>query len=118
VARKDRQKKRTGRDRISQSQLQAYRARQEAVASREEVEQRRLDEQRREREREARAAARAEEQYADVLGTARDESDEAPKLSPEYIAGEYASVRQELNRIAIWGGLSFVLLAIIAVYMN
>jgi hypothetical protein len=117
VARKDK-KKRSSKDRISQSQLQAYRARQEATLSREEVEQRRAEEQKRLREREALAAQRAEEQYADVLGTRREPEEEVPKLSPERIAAEYASVRQELNRIAIWGGLSFVLLAIIAIYMS
>lgn len=118
MARKDRQRKRSGKDRFSQQELQAYRARQEAVLSREEVEQRRAEEERREREREQRAAARAEDQYSETLGIKREEKPDVPKLSPEQIAADYASVRQELVRIAIWGGFSFVLLAIAAVYMS
>lgn len=117
MARKDR-KKRSGKERVSQSQLQAYRARQEAVLSREEVEQRREEERRRQLRREEQMASEAEYQYADVLGIRQEEEEDGPKLSPEQIAADYASVNSELTRILVIGGLMFVLLAIIAVYMN
>lgn len=118
MARKDK-KKRSGKERVSQQQLQAYRARQEATLSREEAEQRRAEEQRRLQQREEDAAKRYEEDYADVLGVAREEEPEdVPTLSPEQIAADYASVRQELSSIAVWGGLMFVLLAALTVYMS
>ncbi len=118
MARKDK-KKRSGREKFSPSQLQAYKARQDAVLSREEVERRREEERQRQLKREEEIAAAAEEQYADVLGVRReDDDDDTPKLSPEQIAADYRSVRSELTRIGIWGGFTFVLLAVIAVYMN
>jgi cytochrome oxidase assembly protein ShyY1 len=117
MARKER-KKRSRSDKISPAQLQAYRARQEAVLSREEVEHRREEERRRQLRREEEMAAQAEYQYADVLGTKQEEEEDVPKLTPEQIAADYASVNSELYRIAIWGGLSFLLLIIIAIYMN
>jgi hypothetical protein len=61
MARKEK-KKRSGREKISQSQLQAYRARQEAVLSREEVERRREEDRRRQLRREEQMAAEAENQ--------------------------------------------------------
>ena len=112
-----RKKKRDGKKGVSQAQLQAYRARQEATLSREEVEQRREAERRQAQRREEQAVERAESSFFE--GSRNESSDDdQPKLSAEYIASEYASVRQELNRIAVWGGLSFFLLAIIAVYMS
>jgi hypothetical protein len=117
MARKEK-KRRPGKEKISQSQLQAYRARQEAVLSREEVDRRREDERRRQLRREEQLAADAEYQYADVLGIRQEEEEDVPKLSPEQIAADYRSVSSELYRIAIWGGLMFVMLAIIAVYMS
>jgi hypothetical protein len=117
MARKEK-KKRSGREKISQSQLQAYRARQEAVLSREEVERRREEDRRRQLRREEQMAAEAENQYADVLGIKQEEEEDVPKLSPEQIAADYASVNQELYRIALWGSLMFVLLVAIAFYMN
>jgi hypothetical protein len=118
MARKEK-KKRSGREKVSQSQLQAYRARQEAVLSREEVEQRREEERQRQLRREERMAAEAEHDYADVLGINRDEEfEDVPKLSPERIAADYASVNKELYQIAIWGGITLLLLIAIAIYMN
>lgn len=117
MARKDK-KRRSGKERVSPSQLQAYRARQEAVLSREEVERRREEERQRQLRREEMLAAEAEGRYADVLGIQREEQEEVPKLSPEQIAADYASVGQELTRIAIWGGMTCLLLVIIAIYMN
>ncbi len=117
MARKDK-KRRSGKEKISPSQLQAYRARQEAVLSREEVERRREEERQRQLRREERMAAEAEGQYADVLGVRQEEQEDVPKLSPEQIAADYASVGKELTRIAIWGGMTLLLLIIIAVYMN
>jgi hypothetical protein len=117
MARKER-KKRSRNEKISPAQLQAYRARQEAVLSREEVEQRREEERQRQLQREEEMAAQAEYQYADVLGIKREEEEEVPTLSPEQIAADYKSVHAELYRIALWGGLSFLLLIVIAIYMN
>jgi hypothetical protein len=117
MARKEK-KRRSGKEKISQSQLQAYRARQEAVLSREEVEARREEERRRQLRREEQMAAEAEMDYADVLGTRREEQEEVPTLSPEQIAADYRSVNQELVRIGIWGGATFILLIAIAIYMN
>ncbi|TVR74906.1 MAG: hypothetical protein EA415_05185 [Sphaerobacteraceae bacterium] len=116
MARKE--KKRPGKEKISQSQLQAYRARQEAVLSREEVERRREEEQRRQLRREEEMASDYEHQYADVLGITREEEEEVPKLSPEQIAADYQAVHGELYRIAIWGGITVLLLIAIAVAMN
>ena len=117
MARKEK-KKRSGKEKISQSQLQAYRARQEAVLSREEVEQRREEERRRQLRREEQMAAEAETEFADVLGIQREEQEEVPTLSPEQIAADYRSVNQELVRIGIWGGFTFVLLVMISIYMT
>lgn len=118
MARKDK-KKRSGKERVSQQQLQAYRARQEATLSREEAEKRRAEEQRRLQQREEEAAKRYEDEYADVLGVPREESPEDhPTLTPEQIAADYRSVRQELAQIAVWGGLMFILLFAIAFYMS
>ncbi len=117
MARKEK-KKRSGKEKISQSQLQAYRARQEAVLSREEVEQRREEERRRQLRREEQMAAEAEMDYADVLGIQREEQEEVPTLSPEQIAADYQSVNKELVRIGIWGGFTFLLLIGIAIYMT
>jgi hypothetical protein len=116
VARKQKQKRRSGKERVSASQIQAYRARQEAVLPREEVERRIEEERRRERDREERTVERAEQS---VFGGSRDaRNEDQPRLTAEQIAAEYDGVRKELYRIAVLGGLSFVLLAIIAVYMN
>jgi hypothetical protein len=112
-----RKKKRDGKSRVSQSQLQAYRARQDAVLSREEVDRRREEERRRLRAREEQAVERAEEAWLGASNR-RQPEDDVPTLSAEYIASEYESVRKELYQIAIWGGLMFVLLAAIAVYMR
>jgi F0F1-type ATP synthase membrane subunit b/b' len=117
MARKDK-KRRSGKEKISQSQLQAYRARQEAVLSREEVERKREEERRRQLRREEQMAAEAEHEYADVLGIRREEQEEVPTLSPEQIAADYQSVNNELVRIAIWGGVTILLLIAIAVYMT
>jgi hypothetical protein len=117
MARKEKKKK-SGRERFSQSQLQAYRARQEAVLSREEVEQRREEERQRQLRREAQMADEAEQDYADVLGIHQEEEEEVPKLSPEQIAADYESVNRELVRIAIWGGMTVLLLVAIAIYMT
>ena len=118
MARKDR-KRRSGREKFSPAQLQAYRARQEAVLSREEVEKRRDEERQRQLRREAQMAAAAEEEYADVLGTRRKEvQQDVPKLTPEQIAADYRSVNDELVRIGIWGGAMFVLLAVLTVLLS
>lgn len=120
MARKDK-KKRSGKQGVSQQQVQAYRARQEATMSREEVEKRRAEEQRRLQQREEELARRYEEDYADSFGIPREQEDpmpDQPMLSPEQIAADYASVRQELSRILVWGGLMFVLLIAAAIYMN
>ncbi|MEX2425532.1 MAG: hypothetical protein WD401_02100 [Thermomicrobiaceae bacterium] len=118
MARKEK-KKRSARDKISPAQLQAYRARQEAVLSREEVERRREEERQRQLRREERMAAEAENEYADVLGISQDDTHEqVEKLSPERIAADYASVNRELYQIAIWGGITLLLLVAMAIYMN
>lgn len=120
MARKDK-KKRSGKERVSQQQVQAYRARQEATLSREEAEKRRAEEQRRLQQREEEAAKRFEQDYADSFGIPREQEEPAadvPKLTAEQIAADYASVRQELSRIVVWGGLMFLLLIAIAIYMN
>jgi hypothetical protein len=117
MARKEK-KRRSEKGKISQSQLQAYRARQEAVLSREEVERRREEERQRQLRREQLMASEYEEQYADVLGIKREEEEEVPKLSPEQIAADYAAVNKELYRIGIWGGATMLLLIAIAVFMN
>lgn len=117
MARKEK-KRRSGKEKISQSQLQAYRARQEAVLDREEVERRREEERRRQLRREEEMASEYEGQYADVLGIKNEEVEDVPKLSPEQIAADYAAVNQELYRIAIWGGMTILLLIVIAIAMN
>ena len=119
MARKGKQQKRRGgKERVSQAQLQAYRARQEAVLSREEVEQRRAEERRRERMREEAAVNAAEGYLTGGSRSPKDEQEDVPRLTAEQVAAEYSSVRQELYRIAIWGGVCFLLLFAVAFYMN
>jgi hypothetical protein len=91
--------RRKERQKFTDAQLQAFRARQESALPRSEIERRREEERERER----------------ALGRAKEE---VPQLTAEQIAREYEGVRQELYRIAIWGGFTLLLLMAIAVYMN
>ena len=61
---------------------------------------------------------RAREDAARELQKAILEIEDEPTLSPEQIAADYRSVNQELVRIGIWGGFTFLLLIGIAIYMT
>jgi hypothetical protein len=108
MTRKQKTRKRE-RQRYSDAQLQAFRARQEATLSRDELEARREEDLELDVER---------ERDWDRPPERKKRREETPHLTPEQIAAEYAGVRQEVYRIAIIGGFTLVLLLAIAVYMN